>query len=235
MAYSADGTHIITAQQEGSIITVLDALFSTPKQIFNTNMPILDIKIINNTIFVAGRDAFIKWHLKMGRIVHGSQSALTATGWLRATLSSDCSHIAFTDGDEILLYDIQAQRVLCRYTADDHVMQIRFSPNGDKLWFTCVDLSYDPTTPFGELEVKEDGNVTTKDLSDIWSWVDLFSPCGLQVGWGSEWVVDSKGKKLLWLPLSWRTKDSRCVRWDGNFLAFVDGHHLEPIIIEFQL
>ena len=235
VAYSADGTHIITAQQEGSIITVLDALFSTPKQILNTNMPILDIKIINNTIFVAGRDTFIKWHLKMGRIVCGSQSALTATGWFSATLSSDCSHIAFTDGDEILLCSIQAQRVLCRYTADDHVMHIRFSPDGHKLWFTCMDFSDDPTSSLGELEVKEDGNVTTKDLSDTWLWVDHFSPCGLQVGWGSEWVVDSKGNKLLWLPLSWRTKDSGCIRWDGNFLAFVDSHHLEPIIIEFQL
>ena len=235
VAYSADGTYIATAQEGDGVITVLDALLSTPEQIFNTTIPIMDIKIINNTIFVAGRDVLVKWHLEMGRIVSGSRSIVMRTGWPRAALSGDCSYIGFASSDQVLLYDIQAQRALYNDTTGDDIMDIRFSPDGQKLWFTCPIFSDDPTIPFGELEVKEDGNVTKKELSDIWLWVDLFSSHGLQVGWGSEWVEDSKGKKLLWLPLSWRTKDSRCVRWDGNFLAFVDSHHLEPIIIEFQL
>ena len=235
VAYSADGTYIATAREGDGVITVLDALLSTPEQIFNTTIPIMDIKIINNTIFVAGRDVLVKWHLEMGRIVSGSHSIVMRTGWPRAALSGDCSYIGFASSDQVFLYDIQAQRTLYNDTTGDDIMDIQFSPDGQKLWFTCPIFSDDPTIPFGELEVKEDGNVTKKELSDIWLWVDLFSSHGLQVGWGSEWVVDSKGKKLLWLPLSWRTKDSRCVRWDGNFLAFVDSHHLEPIIIEFQL
>ena len=33
-----------------------------------------------------------------------------------------------------------------------------------------------------KLELGEDGNITTEDLSDIWSWIDLFSPHDWHVG-----------------------------------------------------
>ena len=238
VAYSADGTYVAMVQQEDGVITILNALLNIPIQSFNTRMPILDIKINNSTIFVVGMDALVKWDLEMGRIVCDYESIVMATGWSRATLSGDCSHIAFTNGEEVLLYNIQAQRVLHKYTADLFVSDIRFSPDGHKLWFTCVDIyssDYDFDPYLMELEVEEDGNVTTKELSGVWPWVNLFSPHCQQVEWASEWVIDSSGTKLLWLPLSWRTRNEGCVRWDGNFLAFVDGHHPVPIIIKFQL
>ena len=253
VAYSADGTYVAIVQQEDCVITILDTILNTPIQSFNTRMPILDIKISHSTIFVVGRNALAKWHLEMGRIVcdFGSivmatymtatlmmATLVMATGWSKATLSGNCSHVAFTNGEDVLLYDIQAQRVLCRYTADLFVSDIRFSPDGHKLWFTCVDVyssDYDFDPCLMELEVEEDGNVTTRELSGIWPWVNLFSPHGQQVEWGSEWVVDFRGTKFLWLPLSWRTRAEECVRWDGNFLAFIDGHHPVPLIIKFQL
>ena len=234
VAYSADGTHIAIAQKEGSVITFLDSLLNTPKQFFDTKMPILDIKIVNNTIFVAGRDVLIKWHLEMGGVVSSSHSIVMETGWLNGILSGDCLFIAFRDSDEVLLYDIQSQRTLCRYTPDDYASDLQFSPDGHKLWLTCVDVYDAYSSPYlVEFNIGEDGNVTTENLGNTWSWVDIFS-YGWKVGYGSEWVVDSRGNKLLWLPLSWRPKQDECARWDGNFLALVDSHHPEPIIIEFQ-
>ena len=234
VAYSANGTHIAIAQKEDSVITFLDAYLNTPNQLFNTNMPILDIKIVNNTIFVAGKDMLVKWHLEMGRIVYGSHSIVMATGLPNATLSGDCLYIAFVDPDEVILYNIQAQRILCRYQPDDYPSDPRFSPDGHKLWLTCEDIYCAFSSPYlVEFEIGEDGNVTIKDLGDTWSWVNIFSH-GWEVRCGSEWVVDSRGNKLLWLPLSWRPKQHECIRWDGNFLALVDSHHPEPIIIEFQ-
>jgi len=83
----------------------------------------------------------------------------------------------------------------------------------------------------------EDGsfrNVTKEPLDSPWPWVNLFS-CGYGIqGIGSkEWVVDSKGTKLLWLPPNWRAKNVEDVKWNDNFLAFLDGQDPDPIIIQF--
>ena len=70
-------------------------------------------------------------------------------------------------------------------------------------------------------------------LQDEWSWINLFSPCGYYVGRGSQWVVDSRGNKLLWLPPNWRTLLLGDVRREGNFLALLGRQGTMPII-EFQ-
>ena len=59
-------------------------------------------------------------------------------------------------------------------------------------------------------------------LRDGWLWVNLFS-YGYHVKMGSEWVTNSGGSKLLWLPPAWRTGEWKKVRWDGKFLAFLSG------------
>ena len=112
------------------------------------------------------------------------------------------------------------------------VRDIRFSPDGRQQWFFCTDFDMSSLRDTLNLVKMDDGKTTTGDLSDEWSWVNLFAPHGWYVGGEGEWVTDSRGNKLLWLPFSWRTQAN--VRWDGNSLAFVNGHHKEPIIIEFQ-
>jgi hypothetical protein len=153
---------------------------------------------------------------------------------LHLTLSNNCSHIAFFKDTMVSLYDVQAQRILCSHIVHDG-MYIRFSPDGHQLWVAAGD-------GLGSIALlvklgREDENFvegSTEDLSD-WSWVNLFSPHSWQVGTESEWVVDSQGMKLLWLPVSWRTRWHWNVRWDGKFLAFVCSTFLNPVIIQFQL
>ena len=79
------------------------------------------------------------------------------------------------------------------------------------------------------------GNVAVESLKGEWSWDDIFrSPDEHRIiGSGSEWVSGSRDK-VLWLPPSWRTNRGLEARWDGKVLALVDGHHPEPIIIEFK-
>ena len=99
------------------------------------------------------------------------------------------------------------------------------------------------TTYLEELEMGEDGNFLSvvgslpmiQDLSGgVLSWTNIFSSHAWRCGEKFEWVVDSRGNKILWLPLSWRAREFQDVRWDGNFLAFVGCDHPDPIIIEFQ-
>jgi len=124
------------------------------------------------------------------------------------------------------------------------VISIQSSPNRSGLWILVTvspylffrDIARTSHLPV-ELEILEDGSVrkvTKKLLNSPWPWVNLFS-CGYGIGIGSEeWVMDPEGRKVLWLPPGWRAKNVEDVRWNGNFLAFLHGHHSDPIIIQFH-
>ena len=89
-------------------------------------MPILDIKIVNNIVFAAGRHRFVKWHLEVEGAMCNSYSTMRVTvdetyqissivtPIEHLTLSGDCSNIAFVCKMEnfimmeIFLYDVQA-------------------------------------------------------------------------------------------------------------------------------
>ena len=109
-------------------------------------------------------------------------------------------------------------------------VEVWFSPSGKQLWFTTADnMCYC-------LEIDKDwecAGVTQESLEDAWL---LFNPSFHEytVEVGSAWLVDSRGRKLLWLPPNWRAVSQFNVRWNGNFLALLHNQHPEPIIIELQ-
>ena len=87
-----------------------------------------------------------------------------------------------------------------------------------------------------ELKVEEDGgfgNDSCRIPEKDWSWVQLFSRGGRIWSGPGEWALDPRGTKRLWLPPSWRAKFWDHARWNGDFLALLDGRHEFPIIIEF--
>ena len=258
VARSADGTHIATVREEDSVVTVLDALSNTPRQFLDANTSILDIKIVDDTIFAAGTHELVRWHLEVGGIVYGSRSVTRVAvdeldetvSTLHLALSGDCSQIAFSREGAVGLYDVQAQRIIRSHMTRDldmpwelyvpvggvrtvvvRVTEVRFSPDGRQPWFSCTSPSILTFRETPVLVRLEDGKATTEVLGK-WSWVNLFAPHGWHVGDEGEWITDSRDNKVLWLPFSWRTGER--VRWDGNSLAFVDGRHTEPIIIDFQ-
>ena len=257
VAYSADGMQIATVRQRGGVVTVLDTLSNTPRRSFDTNMQILDIKIVGDAIFVADGHKLVSWGLETGELVHDDETAaiVASAPNLYLALSDDCSQIACADGsspfhslmEKIFLYDVQMRRITWSHTADsDPVGDIRFSPDGRKLLFvTCDDdIGDDTFISLVELERGEDGNfliVAERYMGEQRSvggpsWANLFSSHGWRCGEKFEWVVDSRGNKVLWLPLSWRAlvKELQDVRWHGDFLAFLGSDHPDPIVIEFQ-
>ena len=262
VAYSADGMHIATVRRGDGVVTILDTLSNTPRRSFDTNMKILDIKIVGDVLFVLDGCRLVSWHLETRmRVQDNSTRAISVSIQPPYfALSDDCSQIAFSndlppsfrddwalsspDRKEISLYNVQTRRILCSHTVRGSVEGIRFSPDGRQLWFATCD---DNDINLVKLERGEDGEfvvMTTEHIGNkldasVLSWANLFSSHGWRCGGKSlweifEWVADSEGNKLLWLPLSWRVERSRDVRWDGNFLAFVGSERPDPIVIEFQ-
>jgi len=249
VAYSADGVHIATARRENRIVTILDPLSGTPRQSIDTNMQIQDIRIVGNTVFVADGHKLIGWDLDAGGDAYNARRTIvdeTVAIGVHAKhlmISHDCSRIAFTSGESLFLYDVQAREVISEYTVGEGVIDMRLSPNrhGVQLVMCGAILHVDTlgdTYNVVELEMTKDGRFADDApggrLGDGWSTDRLLRSQEYRIVSGSEWVEDSGGGKLLWLPPSWRTVRGLDVRWDGNLLAFVGSRRQKPIIIEFQ-
>ena len=248
VTYSADGMQIATVRRRDRVVTVLDTLSNTPRRSFDTNMEILDIKIVGDAIFVADGRKLVSWGIETGEPVHDDETAAIAasTPDPYLALSYDCSQIAFADNqtfcsldeNKISLYNVQTQRMLCIHNTWGRVEDIRFSPDGRQLWF--VTYAFDNII-LEKLERGEDGEfmgLTKENIGHKRSrggslWANIFSSHTWRCGENFEWVVDSRGNKVLWLPLSWRMKESRDVRWNGNLLACMGSDLPDPIVVEF--
>ena len=248
VAYSVDQVHIAVAPQEGSDIMVLNTLLDTTWQFIKTDMKIHDIKIIGNTIFAVDKRKLVGWELKAGgtgpfglpfwlsssttwRVTYSKSLFIGHVEHLR--LSHDCTQVAFAKTGLVCLYDIKAQEVLksMKWEWDTTPEDIQFSPDGHQLHI-AGQAAFDTFFYYAvELSVEDWGFV---DLKDGWSWANHFSSCRYHVREGSAWVMDSRGRKLLWLLPDWRASDWKEVKWQGNLLTLVGAHNPVPIIIKFQ-
>ncbi|KAF9790953.1 hypothetical protein BJ322DRAFT_1104598 [Thelephora terrestris] len=163
-------------------------------------MPIQDIKIINNTVFVADTHKIASWDLKAAVIdtywaetMTTNQIFATDPDVAHVTLSHDCSQIAFTRGNEIFLHNPMTQKTISQVIVQAP-SSICFSPDGSHLWAIrsqqwLMRLNILKSWKYVEVPVEE-----TKET-------ELFNspPHGYYIG-DSMWITDSKGSKLLWLP-----------------------------------
>ena len=233
VAYSADRKYIATAKWQTTIITALSCPLGTLLQ-FTTDIQIQDVKIIDHTIFAVGMNKLVSWNLGPGGVMHSSQTLAISHGVFHLTLSHDCSWIAFSRYQDLSLYNVKTQKTISKDTGHP-VHGIQFSPNGCKVWYGCFREANDPY--FGVLEIAEDWSSVAVAQGGLEDGKLLFNLCshGYNFEMGSKWIVDSRGKKLFWLPPNWRKSQWQYIRWDNNFLALIHYDHPKPIIIEFLL
>jgi len=244
VACSMDGTHVVTAQKGGNVITVINPLLGTPLKSIKVDIQTLDIRIANNTVIAVNGHKLLRWSLRAGEIMQGScetgREAIPETLGIdlyphtieQLILSNDCSQIGYIikGKQKVFLYDIKSQKL--RKCVAENIIGIQFSPDGHQLWAI---IRWRPTSvkflQFGVV-----GDHLTNVTEQGFSWVSPHqSLCGYCIVDKSKWVEGPGGRKLLWLPPSWRENSLWRVRWEGSFLALLSGHHPKPIIIKFQL
>ena len=245
VAYSADRAHIAISQQGASVVTVFDSHLDILQWSIDTAMEIQDIRLFSNIIVVLDSHKLVIWSLKAGVIVNTPHGASTVdvdeplafdvcldTG-KNLRLSKCCSYVAFTVDREVCLYNVKSQKIN-KYMAQGQVEDIQFSPVGYQLEVVGVQLQ----GPFAQsyfglprqIEATEASFTTKHKVKRV---KYLQSPQGHYIRDGFKWVVDFRGRKVLWIPPNWRGRDGHDVRWEGNSLVIVNGQHLGPIIIEF--
>ena len=260
VACLTDGVHIATAKKQNNIITVLNYHSGTLLQSINTDMQIHDIKTIDDTIFVVDIHKLASWKLGSGGTTHSHYGtwrvAVDEVSALEinqdySVLSHDCSQIAFTAQDRIFLYCVETQEILKSIKWEHDLLDMQFSPDNCELWLTSVTPSAGDHHFFMKLDTAVDWAIMEESLysqetDSTWEWfqgegVDiqawstkLASPHGCYAGIGSQWVTDSEGSKLLWLPPNWRIIKEWDMRWNNSFLTLLHYHHPGPIIIDFR-
>ena len=145
VAYSASGAHIAIARRSDSRVVILNPRSGTLRQPIDTGALIWDIRIVEDTIFVADGHKLVSWNLEAGGM-EDETVAIGARGKY-LTLSHDCSQIAFADDKTVFLYDVKAQKILENYAVDMEVIDIRLSPNQHGIQLIMRSLLPNPFKP----------------------------------------------------------------------------------------
>ena len=247
---SVDGTWIATARQGGHTITILGSLTGTPQHVINTQSGIQQMKFVHNAILVFSGNQLAKWNLESDGKVKGGVNPEVLTQIVPMgihTLSNDGALLA-SFKQRLFMYEINSHKIISscevrRACIGADVEGVQFSPCQSKLWFWSVEYNNNPGYSFllagcftqVELQRGHFVNSTVHKPVDEWSLLALLhSSDGFHIGHGGQWVEDSRGRKLFWLPPNWRVRRIDKLIWSGNLLALVDGHHEKPIIIQFQ-
>ena len=122
----------------------------------------------------------------------------------------------------------------------NNISKIWYSPDGSQLWLIghLPDFNHSSLMRLdvaGDWSYIDSMETVSPNLRDVWSWLSPFSPHGYHIKiMASRWIMDSGGRKLLWLPPNWMAEKCTGAKWEGNLLTMLGSHNPVPVIIEFQ-
>ena len=240
LAFSPDKSLIATGRLGGNTATIVDLKSGDPRLIVDTGMKICGLGVTANTVIVVGEGKIITWNLPAGDCVldarANSQDIIRTVVFDHpppsfgephsASISPDFNHVVITRGwgKGLDIYDTSTgKRVVgtaTRYASDPW-----FTRDGREVW----DYSG------GQKIIRGEGS----DVIGLEPVGDGDGPSGGPL-WESShghnvtddgWILDSRKKRVMWLPHHWRFLVD-CQIWDERFLALFDSGLPEPVIIE---
>ena len=253
--FSPGGSLAAAAREGGKVVTVLDLKSGEPRLIIDTGKKICGLWVTGNTITVFDGKRIIAWELSTGD--HVLDARATISDSVRTiTLGhpappSDYLHIAAISrnlnyivtlswvGDTagknhcLGIYDLSTGNHLAGTIAQDPCM-LWVTPDGREVWLSTR------ATKRGRLvkgwEVIGDGKSNVVGLEPLpENTIPREDPCRSSHGYDvvdDGWILNSRKKRLLWLPHHWRKLNETDQRWDGRFLGLVNQGLPKPFIVE---
>ena len=272
--FSPDQVFVAMVRLEDEIITVLDVKSGIPRLLINTSMGVYGLGITGNSIVAIGDGKIVTWDLPMGDHILNlrvdiTNSVQTVTfnhtqfnneGIPAALVSPNLHHIIVKDrylgGDQwtdkdsyaLYLYDIPTGRHL-GFMPVDHNATPWFTLDGCEVW--C--LQSGGIKRWKIIEDSESNLIRLEYLGLSWGqpdgspWQSLYSYQLVD----DQWILNSSGKRLLWLPPHWRLHRSswplgqlqqrrtydwrlRNRTWCSQFLALLHDELSEAVILELK-
>jgi len=247
--FSPDEAFVAVARQEGKAVTVFDLKLGVRRLVIDAAMEVCGLKAAGNTIVVCGVRGIVTWNIPTGAVdikANTKDSIQTTTFNLhmsagepyRASLSPDLLRIALVEkpwpGDHLYLrvYDVSTGGApLVRIQTSGECPW--FAPEGREIWCNGINGQIE-----GWIVFKENSDSTNLELWQIAPTEEPPKECPWRSSRGYEvtengWILNSSGKRLFWLPHSWRSGGSTRT-WDGRFLALQHRELQEAVIVELD-
>jgi len=250
VVFSPDKTLAAVARMEDKTVTVLEPKSGVSRLIIDTGTKVHGVGVAGSTIVVVGDGHITTWNLPSGSRDSTPKANINNRLWTTpfnhppfpssgsrptASVSPNLCHAAIVEhrhaGSHLHLYDLRTGDCLASVPTGSETSPW-FAPDGREIW--CV-------TDGGEAdlwEIVKNGEPATTSLEHRGSPIHLpdgFSwqpPHRYSVG-ESRWVLNSSGKRLLWLPPNWRS-DGWSRMWGGQFLALLDHKLPDAVILELE-
>ncbi|KAF9642942.1 hypothetical protein BDM02DRAFT_3124013 [Thelephora ganbajun] len=249
LGFSPDQALAVVARMMDKTVMVLDLKSGIARLTIDTGMKVNGVGVAVSSVVVVGEGQIVTWNLPAGdRVLNPraniNDSVLTTTfshppfpgSWPTTPMSPGLHHAAMATRcgarhRRLHLYDVSTGQCLAfvETTSNDHPW---FTLDGREVW--CI-------LPGGKADgwkiIKDSESDTTK-LEHLESSVrpsggfPWESSHGYEVTSGG-WVLSPRGKRLLWLPPSWRSH-ARDRMWSGRFLALLVHGLPEAVILELE-
>jgi len=244
LAFSPEKSFVVTGRLEGNIATIVDLKSGDLRLIVDTGTRICGLGVTGSTAIVVGEGKIITWNLPAAdqcvldarvnirdsvRTILFNHHPLLTGRTHSASISPDFNHLVITRGrvDEGLdIYDMSTGKHIVGATND--VFRLWFTRDGCEVWYSAYGL-------YGQKIIRDGGSniIGLEPLQRggapsggfLWE-----SSHGHKVT-DDGWILDSRKKRVMWLPHHWRvSKEDRI--WDERFLALFDRGLPEPVVIE---
>ena len=241
LAFSPDKSFVASGQLGGNIATIIDLKSGDLRLTVDTGMKICGLGVTGSTAIVVGEGKIITWDLPVDDCVldaraniHDSVQTIVFDYLparremaISASISPDFNHlvIARGGGSGLDIYDMSTGK---------HVVGVTVSVF--RPWFTR-DGREVRCESRGQKIIRGRGS----DIIGLEPVGDDDDPSGGRL-WESShghevtddgWILDSRKKRVIWLPHHWRVYEEDQM-WDERFLALFGRELPEPIIIELD-
>ena len=248
LEFSPDGSLVAVARRLNNTVTILDVKSSNQQLVINIDIEIYGIGFTGVKIMVVGDRKIITWELPTGvcavnvqeNTSNGVQTAVfehpAPTEYLLASVSPTFNHIAIgrvaSPREALSIYDIHTGKRLAvvrsngwlpGFTLDGNQVLCATASNQVDQWAIANDE--------GANTIKLEYLGNTEESLSGFPW---HSSYGYQIT-DDGWVLNSRGKGLLWLPYQWRSAIKVHQKWKGKFLALLQSGLPEAVILELEV
>ena len=257
LEFSSANTLAILTRTEHNVVTVLDLRDSSPRLIINVDAGVYAIRIVGSTAFVLSAGDIFAWGIptessgvnhsvRISNSISTSLKDLNILASLKgekmwaASISPNSHYVAintdlwhgnsFRDIQNLCLHDATTGNYL--YPSVRGVRATWFTPDSSELW-----AIQDSGNIVGGWKIAKDGalHITKLDpdqFGDLPRGLPWLFTHGYKIT-EDGWILSSSGKRLLWLPHSWRLgKKEFTMKWSGHYLALLDYTLSEPVILD---
>jgi len=243
LTFSPEKSFIATGRLGRNIATIIDLKSGDPRLIVDTGTRICGLGVTWSTAIVVGEEKIITWNLPAEDCVldaranvHDSIRTIVFNHpppppgrTHSASISPDFNHLVIMRGREegLDIYDMSTGKHIVGATED--AFRLWFTRDGREVWYSTYGHLY------GQKIIRDGGSniigLEPLRYGDVPSGGHLWESSHGHKVTDDGWILDSRKKRVMWLPHHWRvSKEDRI--WDERFLALFNRGLPEPVVIE---